>query len=325
MIRAVMPSRSVLPPRRLRFSLSTVLAGFALAALSAAAVAQETGTEQSLPDSAQVAFVNAVNMPLRLQPDPPLTDAQQIVMALPPAPIGGMVVPPPPGPDDPVPTADPRDFEGVWYHAQNFIIRNQRDIYGNLVPFSMEGAQTLARRVNSKLAGMPFQNAASLCLPPGPVWQGDIHMPFAIFQREEAVEFIFMNYRGRWHLALDDALLPTRESYMGRSLAHWDGDTLVVETSDFKQDLWLDGDGTPVSTQGRLVQRIRKVGQGEGRQILVIETTIIDPVNYTAPWTLVRSFNWQPNLILFDEYNCEEQLGDPNVSLDGGLIFEPAD
>jgi hypothetical protein len=56
-----------------------------------------------------------------------------------------------------------------------------------------------------------------------------------------------------------------------------------------------------------------------------VATTIVDPTYYTQPWTIVRAFGWQPYQTVFAEYNCEEQVGDPSVPADGGLVPEPQD
>jgi hypothetical protein len=40
---------------------------------------------------------------------------------------------------------------------------------------------------------------------------------------------------------------------------------------------------------------------------------------------VVRTFAWRPALTSFSEYNCEEQIGDPTVDADAGLIPEPKD
>jgi hypothetical protein len=118
---------------------------------------------------------------------------------------------------------------------------------------------------------------------------------------------------------------PAEKAYMGHSVGHWDGSTLVVETKDFKQAMWLDVEGTPLSANGKLTQRIRKVDNGDREPYLEIITTIDDPVYYTKPWSVVRSFGWTPNLAYHKEYNCEEQIGDRSVDADAGLVPEPKD
>jgi len=259
---------------------------------------------------------------------PKLTEAQKIVAALPPPMKGGVFPQPPVPPDAPKPSADPRDFQGVWYHDQPLDVRVAvLDMYGLAPPVNMTGAQVISRRVMSTAKGKPYANASSICLPPGPQWQRDLNFPFQIVQGKAWVEFIFEEYHGRWNISLDPAAspLPAGKEYQGRSIGRWEGDTLIVESTDFKQALWLDVDGTPLSADGKLIQRIRKVDDGRGKPFIEIITTIDDPKYYTEPWNIVRRFLWHPNLAVFKEYNCEEQIGDPGVSADAGLVTEPKD
>jgi hypothetical protein len=111
---------------------------------------------------------------------------------------------------------------------------------------------------------------------------------------------------------------------MGYSTGHWDGNTLVVETTNMKQGLYLDVDGTPLSANGKLITRIRKIDDGQRRPFLEMETTIVDPTYYDEPWSVVRRFGWNPSSS-FREYNCEEQIGDPAGGVNAGLVPEPQD
>ncbi len=260
-------------------------------------------------------------------PPPVLTPAQKLVADLPPPGPGGLPPRPPLPADAPMPTSDPRDLQGTWINSQPLQFRLQRDMYGGAAPYTMEGAKVLARRVNSLKAGKPFINASAICRPPGQQWQRDLNFPFQVVQNKDYIEFIFEEYHGRWYISLDEQRmpLPVQKQYMGQSVGHWDGSTLIVETSHFKQAIWLDVDGTPLSANGKLIQRIRKVSNGGHVPYLEVATTIVDPTYYTQPWTIVRAFGWQPYQAVFAEYNCEEQVGDPSVPADGGLVPEPQD
>lgn len=283
---------------------------------------QQPRPKQDLTGPEKASYADAAALVLRMSEDPPLTEAQKIAAALPVSPMAAMSEPPELRPDAPQSSANPRDFSGVWFHDLSLHGRILRDKHGKLLPFTMEGARVLERRAKAEMARTPYQNAAALCRPPGLVWQADVHMPFAIYQSKEAVEFVFMDYRGRLSIALDEKLRPAGDSYMGYAVGRWDGDTLVAETSGLKQGLWLDINGTPVSKDARLTYRIRKINEGDRNTLIEIETTIDDPKYYTNPWTIVRTFRWQPNLVLFDEYNCELQIGDPSTKNDAGLIPE---
>jgi hypothetical protein len=255
---------------------------------------------------------------------PPLSPALQTVTGLrPPKPLDNRQPPPLPA-DAPMPSADPRDFSGTWMHIDDLIFRNVRDMYALYPPFNDAGAKVLARRVKSK---SPYINASAVCRPPGQFWQLDLNFPFHIFQSKLGMEWVFEEFHGAWNVVLDPRAVPApkKKAYMGRSEGHWEGDTLVVETKDFAHDFWLDADGTPFSASGKLTYRIRKVNTGDHNPYLQALITIDDPTYYTRPWTLARRYHWRPNRVVMKEYNCEEQIGDPTVDADAGLIPEPKD
>ncbi len=75
-------------------------------------------------------------------------------------------------------------------------------------------------------------------------------------------------------------------SWMGESIGHWEGDTLVVQSVNFNDRTWVDRRGLPHSDQLRVVERIRRSGDDE----LTIDITVDDPIAYTQPWSARRIF-----------------------------------
>jgi hypothetical protein len=71
-------------------------------------------------------------------------------------------------------------------------------------------------------------------------------------------------------------------AWNGYSVGRWDGDTLVIETTGFRDDLWLDMSGNPLTEAARVTERLRRVNFGT----LQIEVTVNDPKAYTKPWTV---------------------------------------
>jgi hypothetical protein len=69
---------------------------------------------------------------------------------------------------------------------------------------------------------------------------------------------------------------------VGYSVGHSEGDTLVVETTGFRDDVWLDIIGNPLTNAGKITERSRRPTSGN----FEIETTIDDPAAYTKPWTV---------------------------------------
>jgi len=110
-----------------------------------------------------------------------------------------------------------------------------RDMFGIPLPFTPEGRKVVQRRVDSIRNGKPYLNASAYCIPTGQFWQFDLNMPFNVHQSENLMELQFEEYHGIITIALDAAKAPPA-GYMGRSVAHWDGDTLVVETSGLRKE-----------------------------------------------------------------------------------------
>jgi hypothetical protein len=222
----------------------------------------------------------------------------------------------------PQPSPDPHNFEGTWFHEDSLVFYMAKDMFGNPLPFTPEGRKVTQRRVDSTKKGTPFINASAYCIPMGPLWQLDLNMPFQILQTKDRIELLFEEYHGLITIALDPTKAPPA-GYMGRSVAHWDGDTLVVETSGFKENMWLTTRGSSASKNAKLTQRIRKVKVGDTWYLEMIYT-LDDPTFYTQPWSFARRYAWRPDMALFKEYNCEVQTGAKN-GMDQSLVPEPRD
>src|ERR1700684_3182372 len=71
-------------------------------------------------------------------------------------------------------------------------------------------------------------------------------------------------------------------SWNGYSSGKWEGDTLVVHTVGFRDGLWLDRNGTPLTSAAKMTERFRRPSYGR----LEIDIAIDDPKAYTAPFTI---------------------------------------
>jgi len=102
-------------------------------------------------------------------------------------------------------------------------------------------------------------------------------------------------------------LPPTVRKWMGDSVGHWEGDTLVVETNNLRgaedgpYDGWLDVNGSPYSEQAKFTHKIRRLNYGH----LQMDITVDDPKAYTKPWTVTQPLVFQPDTELL-EYICNE-------------------
>jgi len=90
-------------------------------------------------------------------------------------------------------------------------------------------------------------------------------------------------------------------SWQGYSTATWSGDTLVVGTIGFRDDLWIDWDGSMITEAAKVRERIRRIDFGH----LDIEVTVDDPKAYTKPWTVTLRQQFAGDTELIDEICAE--------------------
>jgi len=147
----------------------------------------------------------------------------------------------------------------------------------------------------------------SRCLPPGivrlevfPLFRKMIQVPgqLVILNEQNA------SYR---QIFTDGRPLPVdpNPSWNGYSSGKWENDTLVVQTTGFRDALWLDTGGSPLTDAARVTERFRRVNYGT----LEIELTIDDPKAYTKPWTIKVTQIIAPDTELLD-YICLENEKD---------------
>ena len=92
-------------------------------------------------------------------------------------------------------------------------------------------------------------------------------------------------------------------SWTGYSSAHWEDDTLVIRSNGFRDDLWIDMNGAPMSSSGILTERIRRPSFGT----LDLEVTIEDSKMYTKPWTVTMTQELMLDTELLDEICLENE------------------
>jgi hypothetical protein len=93
-------------------------------------------------------------------------------------------------------------------------------------------------------------------------------------------------------------------TYMGDSRGHWEGDMLVVETTNFiggRLGIGENGEGIKYSDDLRLVERFKRTSDRD----IQYEVTVHDPRIFTAPWTVAFPITREPGYQIF-EYACHE-------------------
>jgi hypothetical protein len=214
-------------------------------------------------------------------------------------------------------TADGKpDFSGVW----------QNDGYG---PANVEGLGATPKTVFFDLShGMngapPYQpwaatlaaqrrhdeakdNPDARCLPLGPLQMLAHPLPKKILQSPGLVAILHERNMEFRQIFTDGRRLPDdpQPSWYGYSSGRWEGDTLIVETVGFRDGLWADFYGSPLTDQARMTERFRRPNYGT----LEVQVTMNDPKAYTRPWTVSVNQHIALDMELL-EYACLENEKD---------------
>jgi len=182
------------------------------------------------------------------------------------APTGQRGAPPPVSPPDGPPLATFRDIGSTFKEG---------------LPLTPYGAELLAKRKarNSK------DNPEAHCLPMGIVQFHTQGAPRKFIQIPGLIVILYEASSGIRQIFTDGRPLPKLDDpqpwFYGYSTGKWEGDTLVVETNNLRDDGWLDIVGNPLTDQAKVTERFRRVSYGR----MEIDITIDDPKAYTKPWT----------------------------------------
>jgi hypothetical protein len=95
-------------------------------------------------------------------------------------------------------------------------------------------------------------------------------------------------------------------TYNGYSTGHWEGGTLVVETIGLRGDTVFDRTAAPHSDKIKVLERMRL----RSADVWEDQITIIDPVVFTKPWVVTRTYQRQPDWEIL-EYVCEDNNRNP--------------
>ena len=141
--------------------------------------------------------------------------------------------------------------------------------------------------------------------------------PFQITQSTNKIQMVYAFSQAARVIHLDQVEGPPDDTYMGHSVGRWEGDTLVVDVTDFNGKNWFDRAGNFHSTALRLVERFTPISTDAIRY----DVTIEDPNVFTRSWQISMPLyrRLEPNMPLL-EYRCTEFVEE---FLYGNLRKEP--
>ena len=149
------------------------------------------------------------------------------------------------------------------------------------LPLTPYGAELLKTRQ----AGNSKDNPEANCLPMGIIQLHTQGAPRKFLQTSQEIAILYEASSNRREIFIDGRPLPTDDPqpwWNGYSAGHWEGDTLVVETVQFRDGGWLDINGNPLTDAGKVTERFRRPTFGR----MEIDITIEDKKAYTKPFTV---------------------------------------
>ena len=174
-------------------------------------------------------------------------------------------------------------------------------VEGNEIPYQPWAAQ----RKRENAANWLDRDPELACYMPGVPRAMYLPYPFQIIQGTNKIMMIFEFANAQRTINLDDVEPYPGFAYMGYSVGRWEGDTLVVDVTDFTSYTWFDRSGNFHSDALRVVERYTPINQ----DAILYEATIDDPQVFTRPWKISLPLyrRLEPDAQILD-FRCIEQV-----------------
>ena len=196
------------------------------------------------------------------------------------------------------------DLGGIWVASRATLNPSGRGIGRRMSPGSRIPLLPEAQRQFEEItAHGDAPDPSERCLPDG-VPNHMLALPIKIIQTPSVLVMLFEEFDVFRQIFTDGRKLPVdpTPAWFGYSVARWEKATLVVESSGFNTQTYLDGEGLPHSEDLRITERYRRTDFGH----LTIDFTFDDPKNYAQPWTVIVPFDLMPDAELI-EHICENE------------------
>ena len=215
-------------------------------------------------------------------------------------------------------TADGKpDLSGMWrpeINAYRFdVIQDLKDES----IFRPEAEAIFLKRV----ADFRHDDPVTLCLPGGPSEM--LNTMYRIVQSPPVIALLYESGTGRYRqIYLDGRKLPKdpNPTWLGYSVGHWEGDTLMVESAGFNGRSWLDRAGHPYSEKLRVTERFRRVDFGH----MQFQITFDDPETLTRPLTFSLRVNYAPDTDMLENVCNESERTKVHMVATANARVEPS-
>ena len=196
------------------------------------------------------------------------------------------------------------DLTGVWW--AKVMPPHVVPMNGAALPYTPAG-RAMADKLQAKLKSDPQSDRAQHnCLPKGLPRAFLTAYPIQALSTPDQTTLFFeenrqvsvMRYIPKHHDP--DVWGPF---YMGDTVAHWEGDTLVADSRNFIDEVMLDASGVPHSDKLRVVQRFRKLNGGKQLEVVA---TVEDPEVFTRSWSTRFVYDRRDDVEVDTSWICGE-------------------
>ena len=172
-------------------------------------------------------------------------------------------------------------------------------VEGGAIPYKPEALATKKQNQEDWLN----RDLEIKCYLPGVPRATYMPYPFQIVQSPSAMTFVYEYAGAVRNIYLKDPGPALADSWMGQSVAHWEGETLVVNVTDMNDRTWFDRAGDFHSDKLHVVERYTRTSP----DIIAYEATIEDPSVFTRPWKISMALyrRQEKNAQLLD-FKCVE-------------------
>lgn len=223
-------------------------------------------TLSKYPMTKTLLFTGTLLFTLQIAAQPPAADA------------------PPAGPVPRLADGKP-DLNGYWNAQVQGALTNIDQYPGGAPPYTEAARAEVTEIQTSRMAEEPELH----CFMSGITHQVYAQFGFQLVQSNAGISWINEFMGATRHIATDgrEHIHPNLKLFNGDSIGHWEGDTLVIDTTNQNGRTWLDVNGSFTTENLHVVERLTMVDANT----IQWEATLTDPTIYTQPWTLAGNLN----------------------------------
>jgi hypothetical protein len=204
------------------------------------------------------------------------------------------------------------DFSGMWFAnvpsrdlcrtgdcIQEERMAGEQMNIGRKLPGGLPYTEWSKEQMKPRRANGGREDPHTYCKPPNFPRAWTLPQYMKIVQTPKQMVMLHEFNAAYREIYMDGRPLPKdpNPTWNGYSIAHWEGDVLVIQTNGIRDDMWLDIQGSPITESAKVTEKLRRVNFG----VMQVEITVDDPKAYTRPWTVTIEMAAQVDMPMIEE------------------------